>query len=110
MTGNPSVPIAIEVNRPTSFAGSSTVEIAGGTWNDSQTMLPSAFTPRRYRPTGHIAASRVCTCAVLIWAAPTAPLAIMLDVIPPVATATVPAVVIVPPLRPLPAVTDVTVP
>src|SRR5262245_12046612 len=53
---------------------------------------------------------RVCTCAVLICPSPTAPFAIRDDVIPPVATATVPLPVMGPPVRPAPVATAVTVP
>src|SRR5262245_63131215 len=100
--------------------GPSTTVTVGGRLKSSQTTLPSAFTPRRYCPDGHVAASRAWTCEVLIWAAPTAPAAILEEVtapsassalvIPPVATAIVPVVAIGPPVSPAPVTTLVTVP
>src|SRR5262245_42235112 len=109
MTGKPSLPIAIEVCPPTWFAGPSTVVITGAT-GDWQTPLPSALTPRRYCPTGQIAANRVCTWLWSIWAAPIAPAATMLDTTPPVAIERLPLAVIGPPASPAPLPTLTTVP
>src|SRR5262245_46928185 len=120
MTGKPSVPIAIELYSPTWLTGSSTVVMVVVRESGSHKALPSAFTPRRKRPTGHPAEPRSCTCDGSICADPTAPPAILPEltapsasivlVMPPVATAIVPTVSIGPPLSPAPVPTLVTVP